>query len=210
LFDLIRLDHFRAFSAYWDVPAGEETAKNGVWKTGPGSDFFKAIKTALGKLPFVAEDLGEIDEPVFNLRDEFELPGMKILQFAFGDDVAASLYIPHNYQENYLVYTGTHDNNTTVGWYNQDVNKSTRKQIEQYTGQSVKAKSIHDVLARQAYSSTAKIAILPLQDVLGLDEASRMNNPSSPKNNWTWRLTDSPDTDVEEKLLGWVRLYNRI
>ena len=210
LFDLIRLDHFRAFSAYWDVPAGEETAKNGVWKTGPGSDFFKAIKTALGKLPFVAEDLGEIDEPVFNLRDEFELPGMKILQFAFGDDVAASLYIPHNYQENYLVYTGTHDNNTTVGWYNQDVNKSTRKQIEQYTGQSVKAKNIHDVLARQAYSSTAKIAILPLQDMLGLDEASRMNNPSSPKNNWTWRLTDSPDTDVEEKLLGWVRLYNRI
>ncbi|MDT3405209.1 malto-oligosyltrehalose synthase [Mucilaginibacter terrae] len=210
LFELIRLDHFRAFSAYWEVPAGDETAKNGKWKPGPGRNFFISIKQALGKLPFVAEDLGEIDEPVFNLRDEFELPGMKILQFAFGDDVAASLYIPHNYAENYLVYTGTHDNNTTVGWFNQDVNKSTKKQIEQYTGQSVKAKNIHDVLARQAYSSTAKIAILPLQDVIGLDETARMNNPSSVKNNWVWRLTTVLDTNVEEKLLQWVRLYHRV
>ncbi|MVN93099.1 malto-oligosyltrehalose synthase [Mucilaginibacter aquatilis] len=210
LFDLIRLDHFRAFSAYWEVPAGDDTAKNGKWKTGPGNDFFNAVKDALGKLPFVAEDLGEIDEPVFKLRDEFEMPGMKILQFAFGDNVAASLYIPHNYQENYLVYTGTHDNNTTVGWFNEDVTKDVKKQIEQYTGQSVKSKNIHDVLARQAYASTAKIAILPMQDVIGADASSRMNNPSSIKNNWIWRLTETIDESTEGKLLNWVRLYNRM
>jgi malto-oligosyltrehalose synthase/4-alpha-glucanotransferase len=210
LFDLLRLDHFRAFSAYWDVPAGEDTAKNGKWKQGPGSDFFRAVKAALDELPFVAEDLGDIDAPVFNLRDEFEFPGMKVLQFAFGDELPDSLYIPHNYQENYLVYTGTHDNNTTVGWYNTDTNKSVRKQIEQYTGQSAKAKNIHDVLARVAYASTAKIAILPMQDVIGLDENSRMNDPASATNNWGWRLLEQYLTnDVEEKLHEWVRLYNR-
>ena len=211
LFDLLRLDHFRAFSAYWDVPAGEQTAKNGKWKTGPGSDFFKAVKSAIGDLPFVAEDLGDIDAPVFALREEFDFPGMKVLQFAFGDELPDSLYIPHNYQENYLVYTGTHDNNTTAGWYNTDTNKSVRRQIEQYTGQTVKAKNVHEVLSRVAYASTAKIAILPVQDVIGLDESARMNNPASAKNNWAWRLLPQYLTpDVEEKLLEWTRLYNRI
>ncbi|WP_345951637.1 malto-oligosyltrehalose synthase [Mucilaginibacter sp. PAMB04274] len=210
-FDLIRLDHFRAFSAYWDVPAGEETAKNGKWRTGPASDFFRVVKEALGSLPFVAEDLGDIDAPVFELRDEFAFPGMKVLQFAFGDELPDSLYIPHNYQENYLVYTGTHDNNTTVGWYNQDANKNVRKQIEQYTGQSVKAKNIHAVLARTAYASTAKIAILPIQDVIGLDESARMNNPSSAKDNWGWRLLPAYlKPDEEERLREWVKLYNRL
>ncbi|MFD1256029.1 malto-oligosyltrehalose synthase [Mucilaginibacter terrae] len=211
LFDLLRLDHFRAFSAYWEVPAGDDTAKNGRWKPGPGSDFFRAIKIALGHLPFIAEDLGDINAPVFELRDEFEFPGMKVLQFAFGDELPDSLYIPHNYQENYLVYTGTHDNNTTVGWFNQDTSKQVRKQIEQYTGQSVKTKNIHDVLSRVAYASTAKIAILPMQDVLGLDETARMNNPASAKNNWDWRLAKQYLTaDIEEKLLEWVKLYNRV
>jgi malto-oligosyltrehalose synthase/4-alpha-glucanotransferase len=211
LFDLLRLDHFRAFSAYWDVPAGEDTAKNGKWKPGPSSDFFKVVQAALGNLSFVAEDLGDIDAPVFELRDEFEFPGMKVLQFAFGDEIADSLYIPHNYQENYLVYTGTHDNNTTVGWFNQDTNSAVRKQIKQYTGQSVKAKNIHEVLSRVAYASTAKIAMLPIQDVIGLDETARMNNPASAKNNWAWRLAKQYLTDdVEEKLLEWVKLYNRV
>ncbi|MBS7563685.1 malto-oligosyltrehalose synthase [Mucilaginibacter sp. Bleaf8] len=210
MFDLLRLDHFRAFSAYWEVPAGEDTAKNGKWKPGPGSTFFKAVQDALGDLPFVAEDLGEIDEPVFQLRDEFGLPGMKILQFAFGDEIAASLYIPHNYQENYLVYTGTHDNNTTLGWFHQDANKAIRKQIEQYTGVSVKASNIHEVLGRVAYASTAKLAILPIQDVIGLDESARMNNPSSAEGNWGWRLLSEDLTqDIEERLLEWVRIYNR-
>lgn len=211
LFDLLRLDHFRAFSAYWDVPAGEDTARNGQWKPGPGSDFFKAVKAALGDIPFIAEDLGDIDPPVFVLRDEFEFPGMKVLQFAFGDELPDSLYIPHNYQENYLVYTGTHDNNTTVGWFSQDTSKAVRKQVEQYTGQSAKAKNIHDVLGRVAYASTAKIAILPMQDVLGLDETARMNNPASAKNNWTWRITPNYVVDdIEIKLLEWVKLYNRV
>lgn len=211
LFDLLRLDHFRAFSSYWEVPAGEQTAKNGQWKQGPGNDFFEAVKNALGELPYVAEDLGEIDAPVFELRDQYQLPGMKILQFAFGSEVAESLYIPHNYQENYLVYTGTHDNNTTVGWYNTDTDKAVRKQIEQYTGQSVKAKNIHQVLGRVAYASTAKIAILPMQDVVGLDEKSRMNNPSSAENNWGWRLLPEYLTnDAQKQLLEWTKLYNRL
>ena len=211
LFDLLRLDHFRAFASYWDVPAGEQTAKNGQWKPGPGSDFFNAGRVAFGELPFVAEDLGDIDAPVFALRDEFGLPGMKVLQFAFGDEVADSLYIPHNYQENYLVYTGTHDNNTTVGWFNQDTTKAVRKQVEQYTGQSVKAKNVHEVLSRVAYASTANIAILPMQDVIGLDETARMNSPASTKNNWVWGLvSDNITADVTEKLFDWVKLYNRI
>jgi malto-oligosyltrehalose synthase/4-alpha-glucanotransferase len=211
LFDLLRLDHFRAFSAYWDVPAGEETAKNGQWKPGPGSDFFKAVKAALGDLPFVAEDLGDIDAPVFELRNEFDFPGMKVLQFAFGDELPDSLYIPHNYQENYLVYTGTHDNNTTVGWYNQDANKSIRRQIQQYTGQAVKAKNVHEVLSRVAFASTARIAILPVQDVLGLDETARMNNPASAKDNWDWRLPEGElDITMAEKLMEWTKMYNRL
>ncbi|QJD98427.1 malto-oligosyltrehalose synthase [Mucilaginibacter robiniae] len=210
-FDLVRLDHFRAFSDYWEVPAGEKTARNGVWKPGPGSDFFKAVQEALGKTPFVAEDLGDIDEPVFKLRDEFNLPGMKVLQFAFGDEMAGSIYIPHNYQENYLVYTGTHDNNTTVGWYHQDTTKAIHKQLELYTGQSVKARNIHQVLARVAYASTAKLAMLPVQDVIGLDENARMNNPASAEGNWLWRLqTDALTPETAEQLLSWIQLYNRL
>ncbi|MGV3509725.1 MAG: 4-alpha-glucanotransferase, partial [Sphingobacteriaceae bacterium] len=115
LYDLLRLDHFRAFSSYWDVPAQEETARNGEWKPGPGSDLFRVLKQELGELPFVAEDLGDIDQPVFDLRDEFDLPGMRVLQFAFGDDLPKSVHVPHNFNPNSIVYTGTHDNNTTLG-----------------------------------------------------------------------------------------------
>src|SRR5947209_9314832 len=115
LFDLIRLDHFRAFAAYWEVPANEQTARNGSWKPGPSIDFFNAAKEQLGQLPFIAEDLGDIDEAVYELRDAFDLPGMKVLQFAFSEDIAVSPYIPHNYDHNFIVYTGTHDNNTMLG-----------------------------------------------------------------------------------------------
>ncbi|WDF54032.1 malto-oligosyltrehalose synthase [Mucilaginibacter sp. KACC 22063] len=210
LFDLLRLDHFRAFSAFWQVPAGETTARNGKWVQGPAGDFFNAVKQALGNLPFVAEDLGDIDEPVFTLRDEFALPGMKVLQFAFGDTMPQSLYIPHNYQPNFFVYTGTHDNNTTIGWFNQDVNTDIIKQIGQYTGIAPKQKNIGEILMRMAYASTAKVAILPMQDVLALDERSRMNNPSQQGNNWQWRMLPKlvePDTAAD--LLRLVKMYNR-
>lgn len=210
LFDLLRLDHFRAFASFWQVPAGETTARNGRWVQGPGADFFNAVKQALGKLPFVSEDLGDIDAPVFMLRDEFNLPGMKVLQFAFGNETAQSLYIPHNYSPNFFVYTGTHDNNTAVGWYNQDATAAVKKQVEEYTGIETRQKNISKVLTRMAYSSTARVAITPMQDILGLDERSRMNNPSLPDHNWTWRMLPKlVSKDTAGDMLRLVKMYNR-
>jgi 4-alpha-glucanotransferase len=210
LFDLVRIDHFRAFADYWEVPGNEQTAKNGQWKKGPGADFFETVEKELKELPFVAEDLGEVNEAVFNLRDQFKLPGMKILQFAFGEDMPASDYIPHNYSENFLVYTGTHDNNTMKGWYRKDADEATRKRIEQYLGRSVNEQDIHLIMARLAYSTTARIAILPMQDILGLDESARMNVPSSGSDNWAWRLNPGQlNAEVEQQLQERTWLYNR-
>ncbi len=211
LFDRLRLDHFRAFADYWEVPAGETTARNGEWKLGPGSDFFKKVQEALGELPFIAEDLGDINPGVTRLRDEFNLPGMKVLQFAFGDAMPASDYIPHHHQENFVVYTGTHDNNTTLGWYRQDIDTPVKKQIRQYTGIKASAKNINKVLGRMAYASTADTVILPLQDILGLDETARMNNPASAKNNWLWRLPAKRlSNKYKKQLLRWAKLYHRV
>lgn len=209
LFDLIRIDHFRAFAAYWKVPAGEPTARNGQWKPGPGSDFFIAVQEALGELPFIAEDLGDVDDTVFSLRDEFSLPGMKVLQFAFGNDMPASLHIPHNHSRNFVVYTGTHDNNTTRGWY-KDADTHTRQALELYAGKPVSEEEAHWILARLAYGSVARIAILPVQDILNLGESARMNIPSSADSNWAWRLLpDQLTKGVEEKLRQLVYMYNR-
>ncbi|HEY1114210.1 MAG TPA: malto-oligosyltrehalose synthase, partial [Chitinophagaceae bacterium] len=211
LFDLVRLDHFRAFAGYWEVPAGEQTAINGEWKVGPGDDFFRVVREELGSLPFIAEDLGDIDQPVLDLRDDFALPGMKILQFAFGDDYARSDYIPHNYATNFLVYTGTHDNNTTKGWWRQEADEATRNRVMHYTGRSIGEDDIVRVLAQLAYSSVARIVILPLQDVLGLDEGGRMNTPASSGGNWGWRfLPGQVVPAAEEQLRQWTILYNRI
>jgi 4-alpha-glucanotransferase len=209
LFDLLRLDHFRAFAAYWDVPAGEKTAKNGKWKPGPGAHFFNAVKKALGDLPFIAEDLGEIDDPVYELRDEFNFPGMKVLMFAFGEGMPKNPYIPHNYSENFVAYTGTHDNNTIRGWYRLEGCKY-HQQIEQYVGKSLTEDDIHVEMGRLAYASVADIAILPIQDVLGIDELGRMNTPASSENNWQWRLIPGQVTARAENLLKeWTTMYNR-
>ncbi|MCW3073974.1 MAG: 4-alpha-glucanotransferase [Flaviaesturariibacter sp.] len=210
LFDLVRLDHFRAFADYWEVPAGEETAKNGTWKEGPGAEFFNAVKDALGDLPFVAEDLGEINDKVLELRDAFGLPGMKILQFAFGEDMGASDYIPHNYSSNFIAYTGTHDNNTTRGWFRQEADEGIKGRLEQYIGHPVSEDNINDVLTRLAYGSVAATVILPMQDVLNLDEGARMNTPSSGSNNWGWRLLPKQlGSTHEQRLKKWTEIYNR-
>jgi 4-alpha-glucanotransferase len=210
LFDLVRLDHFRAFADFWEVPANEKTAKNGCWKLGPGSDFFKMVKEQLGSLPFIAEDLGEITDIVVQLREEFQLPGMKILQFAFGDEMPSSIFIPHNYNSNFVAYTGTHDNNTSIGWYRQNTSKIERKNLERYVGGKVKEKEVSQVLARMAYSSVAKIVILPIQDILGLDESGRMNVPASTEKNWLWRLKPNQLTeDNKERLRDWVEVFGR-
>ncbi|MBW3545705.1 MAG: 4-alpha-glucanotransferase, partial [Bacteroidetes bacterium] len=210
LYDLLRLDHFRAFADFWKVPAGEKTAKNGTWEPGPGADFFKALAKELGDLPFIAEDLGDINDAVYALRDEFGMPGMVVLQFAFGDEMPRSPYIPHNYIPNAVAYTGTHDNNTTRGWYRKDLSKADRQRMEEYVGHIVLEKEAHTVLGRLAYASVAKIAILPIQDVLGLDESARMNMPATTDSNWLWRLQhDQLTPKHEEQLCQWCKVYHR-
>jgi 4-alpha-glucanotransferase len=209
LFDILRLDHFRAFADYWEVAAHETTAKNGTWKPGPGGKFFKAVCEALGEVPFIAEDLGEINDAVYELRDQFAFPGMKVLQFAFGEGMPQNPYIPHNYGENFVAYTGTHDNNTVRGWYRHEGNNYHQK-IESYVGRTLTEDDIHIVFARLVYASVANIAILPIQDVLGLDEIGRMNTPASGNNNWQWRLLPNQvTTKAENQLKEWVTMYNR-
>jgi malto-oligosyltrehalose synthase/4-alpha-glucanotransferase len=210
LFDIVRLDHFRAFDEYWEVPAGETTAKQGQWKPCPGKDLFDTVQKELGKLPFIAEDLGEITDSVYQLRDALRLPGMKVLQFAFGGDMPNSPHIPHHHETNFLVYTGTHDNNTTLGWYRTETDEEMKKRIGLYLGKVFTKDEIHKELGRLAYSSVAKIVILPLQDVLGLDEQSRMNTPSSGDNNWSWRLMPGQlSAEAEHRLRAWCQTYDR-
>ena len=210
LFDLVRLDHFRAFYDYWEVPAGAVTAKEGTWKLGPGSHFFNTVLTELGELPFIAEDLGEITEGVYGLRDEFMLPGMKVLQFAFGDDMPRSVHIPHNYSSNYIGYTGTHDNNTVKGWFRKDADEGVKNRLQAYVGETVSEKNVHLLLSRMCYASVAQTVILPIQDVLGLDEKGRINHPGSVGENWQWRLTrDKLTNAIEEQLRDWAKMYNR-
>jgi 4-alpha-glucanotransferase len=209
LFDLLRLDHFRAFADYWEVAATEKTAKKGTWKPGPRGELFKAVEKSLGKLAFIAEDLGEINDAVYDLRDEFEFPGMKILQFAFGEEMPESPYIPHNYGENFIAYTGTHDNNTIRGWHRQE-GKDHHAQLNKYVGRQLSEDDVPEVMCRLAYASVAKIAILPMQDILGLDEIARMNTPASGENNWQWRLLPGQVTEEAEKqLVDWTWLYRR-
>jgi malto-oligosyltrehalose synthase/4-alpha-glucanotransferase len=211
LYDLLRLDHFRAFSSYWEVPAEESTAVNGEWLDGPGSAFFAAIKQQFGDLPFIAEDLGDVDDAVYELREEFDMPGMKVLQFAFGEDIATSIHIPHNYtSENCIAYTGTHDNNTTKGWYKNESSKVDRRNLSKYIGVEIDRKNVSFQLIRLAYASTARLAIIPIQDILNLGKSARMNTPSSTTNNWGWRMKPGTLTsDHEARLHELGRLFGR-
>jgi len=209
LFDVLRLDHFRAFVDYWEVPQGESTAVKGQWRKGPGEDLFIALKKEFGELPFVAEDLGEITQDVDSLRERLGLPGMKVLQFAFGENIAETPYIPHNHEVNFVIYTGTHDNNTTRGWYRNDITADTRKRMETYCNKRISARTVSSELIRLAYSSVGRTVIIPLQDIMNLDERSRMNTPSGKNANWTWRLKELPDDEVEDQLAELTHLYNR-
>lgn len=181
--DMVRLDHFRGFSGYWEVPAGEETAVNGRWVRGPGAHFFEAVRRALGALPIIAEDLGLISVDVDELRRAFGLPGMRVIQFGFGAD-ASNLNLPHNWERNLLAYTGTHDNDTTLGWYHAADEKA-RHQVRVYTGTD--GSDVHWTLIRLTMNSVADMAVFPLQDILGLGSEARLNTPGLPHGNWTWR-----------------------
>jgi 4-alpha-glucanotransferase len=183
--DLLRIDHFRAFSAYWSVPATEKTALGGRWVPGPGRALFDAARQKLGALPILAEDLGDIDEDVRELLDALGFPGMKILQFGFyGSD---SDYLPHRYPQNCVVYTGTHDNDTARGWY-AALKPEERERVWDYLG--CDGREIEWALIRAAYGSVADRAIVPLQDILGLGSEARMNTPSRPEGSWAWRTPD--------------------
>jgi 4-alpha-glucanotransferase len=187
--DAIRLDHFRGFAAAWHIPAGAPTAVSGRWVPGPGARFFELIERALGGLPFVAEDLGLITPDVIALRDAFHLPGTRVLQFAF-DGHADNPYLPDNYVPNTVVYTGTHDNPTTRGWY-EDLPDAERGNLWRYLKRAPGANAeAAPALLRLAWSSVAALAIAPLQDILNLGKEARMNQPGSAQGNWRWRATD--------------------
>jgi 4-alpha-glucanotransferase len=187
--DAIRLDHFRGFAAAWHVPAGSATAQSGQWVPGPGADFFAAVQSELGGLPFIAEDLGVITPDVRALRDRFGLPGTRVLQFAF-DGHADNPYLPENYVPNTVVYTGTHDNNTTSGWF-EDLPDSQRQTLWHYLRRlAAGAAEAAPALMHLAWSSAAALAITPLQDLLNLGTEARMNVPGRAGGNWRWRCTD--------------------
>ena len=195
--DQVRIDHFRGFAGYWEVPASDDTAINGSWKPGPGAALFKAIHSKLGDLPIIAEDLGEITPDVFELRDQFHLPGMRVLQFAFGTDSLADIYVPENYPVNSVAYTGTHDNDTTVGYFRSEAGEGSTRTAEQIASErrvvldylGTDGSEIHWDFISKVWKSDASTAICPLQDVLGLDTSARMNMPGVSGGNWAWRFT---------------------
>ncbi len=211
MFDFIRIDHFRGFASNWEIPAHEETAIRGIWKKGPGSELFKAIEEALGSdLPIIAEDLGFITEDVTEMLEELGYPGMAILQFGFEaveDGLNSSLFLPHNQHRNQVVYTGTHDNDTLLGWWNkqsEEVKDFTRRYL------NTDGHLLHRDMIRAALASPAAIAIFPMQDLLGLDNTARMNKPGNPAGNWQWRVTkDDLTAPLAEDLLKMTLLYER-
>ena len=202
--DIIRVDHFRGFEKYWEISATDTTALNGRWVPGPGAALFEAVQKALGRLPIIAEDLGVITPEVDALREQFGFPGMRVLQFAFGSDPKADDYRPHNYPRNCVVYTGTHDNDTTIGWFRgEDVKDSTQSKEERQRETQVAlnylgtdGREINWDFIRLALMSAADTAIIPMQDILGLDSEARMNLPGKAEGNWCWRFT--PDMLTEE------------
>ena len=211
--DIVRLDHFRGFAGYWEIPAGSKTAETGRWVPGPGDEFLSVVESALGEsstgpsagLPIIAEDLGEITPDVVELRDQFELPGMKILQFAFsGPD---NDFLPHNYPAHCVTYTGTHDNDTVRGWY-ESAPEDERDFARRYL--NIDGSNFSWELTRAAWASVAVYAIAPLQDLLGLGKEARMNFPSTLGNNWSWRMSgDELNEELQRRLRELNFLYLR-
>lgn len=207
LFDIIRLDHFRGFEAYWAIPAENDTAEHGAWIKAPGGELFEAIGHALGDLPFIAEDLGVITPEVDALRERFHLPGMRILQFGFGAREGHS-YLPHRYVTNCVVYTGTHDNNTTQGWWDREATKAEKSAARAYLG--LGRKDVPWAMIRAAETSVADICILPVQDLLCLPTEARMNMPSRAAGNWAWRCPEDALTpEIAEKLAALMEATDR-
>jgi len=211
LVDVLRIDHFRGFEACWEIPAGDPTAEGGTWVDAPGRELLSAIRTELGTLPIIAEDLGVITPEVEKLRDDFGFPGMRVLQFAFGSD-SNNLHLPHNYNANVVAYTGTHDNDTTLGWFESLDGDDARLREREFALKYVNShdKDVHWDFIRAVISSCANTAIIPLQDVLGLGTEARMNLPNSTSGNWSWRFREKDLTPaVQKQLSELTKLYGR-
>ena len=204
--DIIRIDHFRGFAGYWEVPGKAKTAENGRWVPGPGVNFFQAILNSLGDLPILAEDLGVITPDVEAMREQFNLPGMKVLLFAFSVD-PANPFLPHHYPANCVVYTGTHDNDTSLGWF-QKASPDEQRFLRRYL--NIRGESVSWEIIRTAWASVATFALAPLQDFLELDNTARMNYPGNPSGNWTWRMRgDALTEDLYERIRELNYLYSR-
>jgi len=216
--DIARVDHFRGFAACWEIPGGDKTAERGQWVEAPGRELFTAIRNTLGELPIIAEDLGVITPDVVALREEFRFPGMRILQFGFGGD-SKNIDLPHNYVPNVVAYTGTHDNDTTVGWFNSVAGEGSTRTAEQIERErafclnylNTKGEEIHWDFIRAVLASVADTAIVPLQDLLGLGTEARMNLPNSTEGNWAWRYDSGQLSDeIAARLRKLTELYGRI
>ena len=209
LYDVVRIDHFRGFDEYYTIPFGQPTAEFGHWEKGPGLDFFHALNSKIGKVEIIAEDLGFVTDSVRKLVKDTGYPGMKVLEFAF-DSREENDYLPHNYEKNCVVYTGTHDNDTIKGWYKSLPKKDKQMSIDYLGNEKTNFKDIHWDFIRLALSSVANYAIIPIQDYLGLGEEARMNTPSTVGGNWKWRLLDGEITkELSLKIKKMVKLYSR-
>lgn len=210
LFDAIRLDHFRGFVGYWVVPASETTAVKGRWEPAPARDFFSVLAERLPSLPIIAEDLGVITPDVRKVMAEFGFPGMRVLQFAFTEDLPVNPYAPHNHTRNSVVFTGTHDNNTTRGWFRNELDEEGKRRLSDYLGRGVEDSAVHWELVRLAMMSVADTVVIPMQDLLGLGEEARMNVPSVARGNWGWRvLAEQLSSEVADRMTQLTRLFGR-
>lgn len=211
LYDIVRIDHFRGLVAFWEVKYGEPTAINGKWVDVPVHDFMDKLVRRFYNLPIIAEDLGTITPDVKEIMHKYNLPGMKVLLFAFGADDAHHPYLPHNYERNFAVYTGTHDNNTVKGWFENEADHKTKERLFRYIGRETPADDIHWEFIRIAMKSVADMSIIPLQDILGLGEESRMNRPSVGNSNWEWRFESAQLTGwITDKLRSLTETFGRI
>ncbi|MBX9688586.1 MAG: 4-alpha-glucanotransferase [Candidatus Obscuribacterales bacterium] len=215
--DIVRIDHFRGFAACWEIPFGDKTAQRGRWVEVPGREFFTALKKELGEVPIIVEDLGVITPDVEALRDDFGFPGMRVLQMGFGTD-SCNIDLPHNHVRNAVVYTGTHDNDTAVGWFNSKAGAGSTRDASQITVERERCmryfksngKEIHWDFIEAAYSSVCDLAIIPLQDILGLGSRSRMNLPASTEGNWCWRFkSDNLSPELSGRLKNLIEFYGR-
>jgi 4-alpha-glucanotransferase len=210
LYDLIRVDHFRGFVAYWEVPGSEKDAVHGKWIEAPAADFFEHLTSRFKVLPLIAEDLGIITPDVHEVMERFGFPGMKVLLFAFGGDHGANPYLPHNFVPNCVAYTGTHDNNTARAWFDHEASEEELGRLVQYLGRKPDQDEIHWDLIRLAMMSVAEKVVFPLQDILGLGPEARMNRPATREGNWQWRfLPEQIAAPIFRRLREMTEIYGR-